>query len=174
MDEAPVRIIRSKKRRKTLEARWADGQIVVRVPFGMGQQAEAEAVDRVVAKLRRKSTRAGISDEDLVQRAAQLNRAFLDSAARPGSIRWVSNQTRRWGSCTTATGDIRISDRLKDVPAYVLDAVLLHELIHTITRGHGAEFRRLMQTYPDHAKAEGYLECYQRFGPGNPAADNSC
>ena len=35
-----------------------------------------------------------------------------------------------WGSCTGVDRSIRISDRLKGAPAYVLDYVLFHEAIH--------------------------------------------
>ncbi|MDU3176210.1 MAG: YgjP-like metallopeptidase domain-containing protein, partial [Corynebacterium striatum] len=70
----------------------------------------------------------------------------------------------RWGSCTTSTGDIRITDRLKDVPEYVLDSVVIHELTHTFIPGHGPEFWQWADRAPKAERAKGYLEAYQRFG----------
>ena len=69
----------------------------------------------MLAKLSRKSTSSLRSDADLRSRAETLNRTVLDGRATVGSIRWVSNQSARWGSCTVSTGEIRISDRLKPV-----------------------------------------------------------
>ncbi|HKM25168.1 MAG TPA: SprT-like domain-containing protein, partial [Corynebacterium sp.] len=104
------------------------------------------------------------SDEDLQARAEELNARLLDGRATIGSIRWVSNQKTRWGSCTPSTGAIRITDRLRQVPDYVLDAVILHELVHTFIPGHGPEFWEWADRAPQAERAKGYLEAYQRFG----------
>lgn len=64
----------------------------------------------------------------------------------------------RWASCTPADGTIRISDRLRDVPAWVLDYVLVHELAHLLVPGHGADFWALVRGYPKMERAIGYLE----------------
>jgi len=45
-------------------------------------------------------------------------------------VRWVDNQRSRWGSCTPADRTIRLSRRLQDMPAWVIDYVLVHELVH--------------------------------------------
>ena len=70
-------------------------------------------------------------------RAAHLSAAYLGGRAQPASVRWVSNQESRWGSCTPAEGSIRISDKVRGMPGWVLDYVLLHELAHLIEPGHG-------------------------------------
>ena len=46
----------------------------------------------------------------------------------PVTIRWVTNQNTRWGSCTPADGAIRISHRLAGMPDYVIDCVVMHEI----------------------------------------------
>jgi hypothetical protein len=66
----------------------------------------------------------------MVQRVGEL----LDELApeiteRPASVAWRSMR-ERWGSCTSLDRTIRISDRLKGAPDYVLDSVLFHEAIH--------------------------------------------
>ena len=76
------------------------------------------------------------------------------------SLRWVTNQNSRWGSCTPVEGTIRISHRLQGVPDYVLDAVLLHELIHLIEPGHNDNFYGYMHRYPEHERANAFLEGY--------------
>jgi predicted metal-dependent hydrolase len=99
------------------------------------------------------------SDADLERRAAELSARYLDGV-RPRSIRWVSNQRRRWGSCTSGTREIRISDRLRVVPDWVLDAVIVHELAHLVEPAHNARFRRLAGRYPRMEEADIFLTGY--------------
>ena len=158
-----VRVIRSARRRRTVQARSVDGVLEVRIPAWMSAAEEEKAVADIVGKVRKKHSSAQLSDASLTARARSLNTRFLDGRATVGSIRWVSNQKSRWGSCTTSTGDIRISDRLQDVPEYVLDAVIIHELTHTFISGHGPEFWEWADRAPKAERAKGYLEAYQRF-----------
>ncbi|KQB84111.1 M48 family metallopeptidase [Corynebacterium oculi] len=161
-----VEVIASPRRRKSVQARLVGGRIQVRVPAAMSAAEREKAVARVVASLRRKM-RAGYTEAQLRERARRLNAEYLEGRARADSVRWVSNQQHRWGSCTVSTGDIRISDRLRDVPAYVLDAVLIHELVHTfVPGGHSAEFYRWADRAPRAERARGFLEAYQRYGRG--------
>ena len=63
-------------------------------------------------------------------------------------MRWVDNMTTRWASCTTSTGEIRLSDRLQTMPAWVVDYVLLHELAHLIEPSHNKRFWHWVDRYP--------------------------
>ncbi len=157
-------MIRSPRRTRTVQERFVDGRVVVRIPARMTAAEEQAAVASIVTKLQKKSASTRISDESLEERARVLNASVLNGRARLGSIRWVSNQHTRWGSCTTATGDIRITDRLKNVPGYVLDAVIVHELTHTFIPGHGSDFWDWADRAPKAERAKGYLEALQRLG----------
>lgn len=160
-----VEVIRSSRRTRTVQARLVGEKVQVRIPAAMSAAEEEKVVAEILAKLKKKTTSSRTSDEQLLARAQQLNRQVLAGQARIGSIRFVGNQNTRWGSCTTATGDIRITDRLKGVPDYVLDSVIVHELTHTfITDGHSAEFWEWADRAPRAERAKGYLEAYQRFG----------
>lgn len=159
-----IEVIRSPRRHRTVQARVVGEKVVVRIPARMTVAEEEKAVADIVARLRRRTTSTRTSDEQLLARAGQLNRELLDARATVGSIRWVSNQNTRWGSCTTSTCDIRITDRLQHVPDYVLDAVILHELVHTFIPGHGPDFWEWADLAPKAERAKGYLEAYQRFG----------
>lgn len=51
----------------------------------------------------------------------------------------VSSAKTRWGSCTS-NGDIRLSWRLMQAPASVIDYVVIHELAHLAEMNHSARF----------------------------------
>lgn len=152
MPALPVEVVRSPKRRKSVSARIVDGRIVVRMPTWMTKAQEAEYVTSLVAKLERQQSAQTV---DLPRRAAELARRY--DLPRPASIRWVANQRQRWGSCTPATGEIRISDRIAAFPGWVLDAVIVHELAHLVHLAHSPEFWALANRYPKTERAYGFL-----------------
>ena len=160
----PYRVIRSARRAKTVQARVVDGVAEIRIPAAMSAAEEGRVVGEMMAKLRKRTSRAQRSDADLAARAAALNEQLLEGRAAVRSVKWVGNMRTRWGSCTTGTGDIRISDRLRDVPGYVLDAVVVHELVHTFIPSHSSEFWAWADRAPQAERAKGYLEAYQRWG----------
>ena len=161
-----VEVRRSRRRRRTVTA-YREGQtVVVLVPASMSRAEEQRHVDALVARLLAREARdqAPAGDEALVTRALELGRRHLapqlGRAPVPTRVTWVGNQRRRWGSCTPAEGTIRLSDRLRPMPAWVRDYVLLHELVHLVEANHTPRFHALVATYPDAARAQGYLEGY--------------
>ena len=157
---AIVEIRRSARRHRTVSARREGDRIIVMVPAGLDAQVERQWVARMVDKVERATPRrsAGALDADLAPRAARLSQRYLDGRARPSSVRWVGNQERRWGSCTPSTGTIRLSDRLREMPSYVVDYVLVHELVHLLVPGHGPDFWALVARYPLTERARGFLD----------------
>ncbi len=150
-----VEVIRSSRRRKTSSARLVDGVIEVRIPAWLSVDEESRTVAELVARLRR-SHELAEGDADLDARARRLATRY--QLPEPERVRWVGNQGRRWGSCTPTTGEIRISSRLRRVPRYVLDYVLLHELTHLVEDGHGPAFHALEARYPARERATGFLD----------------
>lgn len=70
---------------------------------------------------------------------------------------WSTQQHQRWGSTTSTTGTIRLSARLREMPVWVQDSVLVHELAHLIEPGHGPEFKALIAKYPRTEEADAFL-----------------
>ena len=141
---------------------YRDGdRVVVLIPARFSRAEEREWVDRMVERLQRRERRTRRSDADLLGRASVLARRYLadqPTAASPASVRWVTNQGGRWGSCTPADRTIRLSTRLRGMPDWVVDYVLLHELCHLVVAGHGPDFWALVERYPRTERARGYLE----------------
>ena len=153
----PIEIRTSKRRRKTATAYWSDESIVVVLPAHVRGTAKTELVDWLVARVLANRPRSRASDEVLAERARVLAERYVPGA-RWTSVRWVTNQEKRWGSCTAETGEVRLSHRLRGVPDWVLDAVLVHELAHLVHPDHSAAFHALANRYPRQAEASVFLD----------------
>jgi hypothetical protein len=164
----PVEVRTSPRRRKTASGFWQDGRVVIVVPARLSKADRVELVEGLVQRVLAQRPYVTTSDRDLERRAAELSDEFL-GGVRPQSIRWVGNQQRRWGSCTSRTGEIRISERLRFVPGWVLDAVLVHELAHLIEPTHSPRFRRLAARYPRTDEADTFLAGYTLGLESTPA-----
>lgn len=154
----PVDIVRSARRRRTVSAYRDGNRTVIVLPARMSSAEERRWVETMLARLAAREARARPGDDELGQRAEVLSVRYLQGRARPRSVRWVSNQSSRWGSCTPADGTIRLSTRLRGMPPWVVDYVLVHELAHLLEAGHGPPFWALVAGYPKAERARGYLE----------------
>ena len=158
MDTNEIEVRRSRQRRRTVSAYREGGRTIVLIPARFSADEERTWVEAMILRLAAGDKRRRPSDEQLLARATDLSRRFLGGLASPVSIAWVTNQNSRWGSCTPADGTIRISSRVKGMPSWVLDYVILHELTHLLQPGHGGEFWSLLESYPRTERARGYLE----------------
>ncbi len=154
-----IEIRTSKRRRKSATAYWSGGRIVVLLPNHLRGRDRKEMVDWLVARVLSRRPGAASSDRALHERALRLAGRYVPGA-EPLSVRWVTNQHKRWASCTVDTGEIRLSHRLRDVPEWVLDAVLVHELAHLVHPDHSARFHALADRFPRQSEASTFLEGY--------------
>ena len=152
-----IRIIRSKNRTKTVQARRRGDVIEVLAPARMSDAELQPIIENLVQRIKRKTSAAELSDADLDARAQELNRTYFDGKLAWQSVRWVTNQNVVNGSCTPSKGTIRISHRLASMPPFVLDYVLVHELAHLLEANHGPRFWALVNRYPKTERARGYL-----------------
>jgi len=161
ISEGEIIVIRSTRRKKNISAYRQGGRIVVSIPARMSKADERAMVPEMVAKIRAQEAAATMSEERLATRVDELLTELApEISLRPSSINW-RGMRERWGSCTSTDRTIRISDRLKGAPDYVLDYVLFHEAIHLQFFDHGAEFKALLSRFPLEAQAEAYLSGYE-------------
>jgi predicted metal-dependent hydrolase len=158
MDEPEVEVRRSARRRRTVTAYRDGGRVVVCLPARFSKAEERRWIDTMLQRLAATESRRRPSDEKLLARARGLSRRYLDGRAEPSTVRWSTDQMTRWGSCTPADASIRVSDRLKGVPLWVLDYVLVHELAHLLVVDHGPAFWALVERYPRAERARGFLD----------------
>ncbi len=163
----PVVIRRDKRLRKS--ARWVqqgDGSILLRVPHRTPRwQIEPllEDVARGLGRIEQRRTRgAARTDSDLQARAEHINRTCFKGKISWAAIRWVSNMEKRLGSCTNGgqnDGHIRISNRIRDWPQWVIDYVIAHELAHRVHSNHSKAFWKYLEAgYPLTARARGFIQ----------------
>ena len=77
----------------------------------------------------------------------------------PGRVT-IRNQKTRWGSCSS-TGAISLNWRLIQVPAFVREYVILHELVHLDHLDHSTRFwERLAKACPNLNAAEKWLKLH--------------
>ncbi len=170
-----MEVRRSARRRRTVTAYRENGRTIVLIPAAFSPDEERRWVDQMVAKLQTREERRRRnlgSDEHLMARAHELSAAHLGGRAVPATVRWVDNQHRRWGSCTPADRSIRLSSRLRGMPEFVVDYVLVHELAHLLEASHDARFWALVQAYPQAERALGFLEGFE-FGSRGDRPDDA-
>ena len=167
LDLPEFRVIRSTRRKKGIAALRQNGVIEIHIPHRMSRKDEMAIIPEMIERVLRQEASLKKGDDHLEALAAQLLEEFLpDWPERPASITWRSMR-ERWGSCTTATRAIRISDRLASAPRYVLAGIVFHELIHLRHADHGDAFQAALTRYPQMEKVEAWLEGFEA-GAGSP------
>jgi predicted metal-dependent hydrolase len=163
----PVEVVRSARRRKTVQAAVVDGRIRVQLPAWMSAEEEHSYVTALVDRLERQYRSDHV---DLPARAGELARRY--DLPRPRSVTWTDRQRSRWGSCSPATGEIRVSRRLAEWPSWVLDYVLVHELAHLVEPNHSAAFHALVDRYAKSERAKGFLIAKGLYGDEDDVGGN--
>ena len=163
---ADIRVIRSSRRKKSIGAYREQGAIVISVPARLSNSKVSAVIPELVEKILTKEAKERLTDSQLHERSLYLLGKYLpEFVITPASVTWRS-MNERWGSCTTVDRTIRISDRLNGAPEYVVDYLLVHELIHLMIPDHGAEFEGLLARFESSDRASAYLEGYEAGSSG--------
>jgi predicted metal-dependent hydrolase len=176
-NQIQVDLRRDKRLKKT--SRWErlpDGSLVVRVPYRLPKHSVSTLLEQVASQLDRTTIlHAQRTDDDLQQRAELINRKHFNGSIQWNAIRWVSNMQSRLGSCTRGgptDGQIRISNKIKNWPDWVVDYVIAHELMHRRHPNHSDIFWIDLRTaYPLTEKARGFIYGVG-FSAGYPFEDD--
>ena len=160
-DLPAYRVIRKERRRRSVSAYRQGGVIQIHIPAKMSRRQEIEIIPEMISMVLRREARERKTDLELMQIGIELLTQYLpEFDTHPASINW-RNMSERWGSCTTVDKTIRISDRLVGSPAYVLNYIIFHELIHLQVPNHDSDFYNYLRRYPDAVKSESFLEGFE-------------
>ncbi|MBU3967042.1 MAG: M48 family metallopeptidase [Euryarchaeota archaeon] len=153
-----VKVIRSRDRKKTIQAKMVGETLVIYLPTGLHREEEGKLIEKMKQKIEKKilKTRANNGDY-LNKRFDEFNKMYFDGKLKVNSIEFVSNQ--RWvrGSCTPSKGTIRISHKLLVMPKWVLDYVIMHEMSHLLHPNHSKVFWDKVGEYKYTERARGFL-----------------
>lgn len=158
---AEIRVIRNTRRSRSISAYREQGAIVIQIPATLPRGQVADLIPEMVQRVLTREARERTSDSELSERAIELLAIYLpEFNERPASVTWRA-MNERWGSCTTVDRTIRISERLNGAPSYVIDYLLVHELIHLRIPDHGKAFTELLERFSDGERASAFLEGYE-------------
>lgn len=157
-----MKIIRSKKRRRTINAQEINGKIYLYLPMGLSEQEEEKYIQwakkRMEAQKRKRALKEKNADQELEKLARKFNQEYFGGELSWQQIFYTTQQNNHmFGNCNVKDKIIRISDRLLKMPKFVHDYVLIHELAHLKIPGHGFEFWHLVNRYPKTERARGFL-----------------
>ena len=160
-DAITVEVVRDRRLRTRIHWEWNGNHVRVRAPRRVPQREIDQHVSKIVSEVkRRRSQVRARADADLEGMARRINKKYFHGRVSWHSIRWVGNMRKRLGSCTIGgptDGDIRISDRIKGWPDWVVEYVVAHELTHRIYPNHSRDFWVHVNGYPKAERARGFI-----------------
>jgi len=108
-----VKIIRSKRRLRTVSARLVKDLLLVNAPLTLSD----ERLDKIVVDFKLKFARRKLQEElakgdNLSDLADKLNKRYFANKLKVESIEYVTTQNSKFGCCNYGTGRIRISHKI--------------------------------------------------------------
>lgn len=158
-----IKIIRSRRRRKTASARMKNGVLEIRLPAWILPAKAQKIIDKFTQSFEKRKMPSITSNTELSKLANKLNRQYFQGKLKYSSICWSKNQNSLHGSCSAKNGTIRISSKLKTVPKWVLQAIIVHELTHLLVPNHSKKFWQIANRYPLMERARGYLLALEKI-----------
>ena len=153
-----IKIIRSSDRKKTIQAKLVGETLVVYLPCGMRREDEIKIIEKMKKKIETKRLKQNINNDDyLIKRFVQFNNRYFQGTLKVNSIEFVTNQECRNGSCTPVNGTIRLSHKLLEMPKWVIDYVIMHEMSHLLHPDHSKAFWEKVSEYKYAERARGFL-----------------
>lgn len=146
-----------------------DSQIILYISSRLSREEQQKHIDGLTEKLLKDLdkytpedfTPSGIkTNEDLAELARSINDEFYHFSWQ--GIRF-KKQTSRWGSCSTKTRQIYISNQMVNGPIELLEYLVTHELCHLKEPNHGPRFWQLVAVAcPDYKVRRRNLKAYHR------------
>jgi predicted metal-dependent hydrolase len=149
----------ARKRVKNINARLRGKTLLVSAPHrisaGELEEAILQLARRLVRRRRARVVNSGGGAETIARKVA----ARFPDPPEVAEVRFVTNQRSRWGSYSARTGIVRLSAALRQMPSWVLEAVVAHELAHTFHLDHSPAFWELARSVcPKTDRARAFLE----------------
>jgi hypothetical protein len=152
-----LRVVR--KRVKNINARLRGSTLWISAPYHVPAGELDETIVQLARRLVRRSRADAVNSDGGAEAIARKVAARFDDPPEVAEVRFVTNQRSRWGSYSARTGIVRLSAALRQMPPWVLEAVVAHELAHTFHLDHSPAFWELVRTVcPKTDRARAFLE----------------
>lgn len=159
VDGVTLDLVVVRKRVKNINVRLHGNTLSVSAPRRVSKRELNEVVVQLARRLLRRSRAEVVNADGVAEEIARKMAARFDEPPKVSEVRFVTNQTARWGSYNTETGVVRLNAALKLMPPWVLEAVVAHELAHSFFPDHSARFWELARSVcPKTDRARAFLE----------------
>jgi len=149
----------TRKRVKNINARLVGNELRVSAPQSVSAGELRDAIESLARRLVRREHASRVNREtDALALARRVARRFPD---RPevADARFSTAQKARWGSYSPRTRVMRLNAALREMPSWVLEAVVAHELAHVRHPDHSRAFWKLVrEVCPQTDRARAFLE----------------
>ena len=136
-----IKVIRSRRRLRTVSARMNKDCLVVSAPFSIPDTHLEKIVSEFKLKFEKKRIKEELDkNQPLSEIATYLNEKYFSNQLKINSIEYVTDQNCKYGCCDYQKGHIRVSHKIGLMPKWVRDYVLIHELAHLIEPNHSKAF----------------------------------
>lgn len=148
-----------RKRVKNINARLHGKTLSVSAPHRVSVKELEETIIELARKLVRRSRADALNSDGGAEALARKIAASFPDPPEVNEVRFVTNQTTQWGSYSPQTGIVRLNAALRQMPPWVMEAVVAHELAHTFYLDHSPKFWELARSVcPKTDRARAFLE----------------
>ena len=159
VDGIVLEVTVTRKRVKNINARLHGSKMSVSAPHRVPVAELEETIVELARKLVRRSRADALNSDGGAETLARKIAARFPDPPEVTEVLFVTNQTSQWGSYSQQTGIIRLNAVLRQMPPWVLEAVVAHELAHTVHLDHSPEFWELARSVcPRTDRARAFLE----------------
>jgi predicted metal-dependent hydrolase len=149
----------TRKRVKNINARLHGTTLSVSAPHRVPVRELDETILELARKLLRRSRADALNSEGGAEALARKIADRFPDPPEVAEVLFVTNQTSQWGSYSPQTGIVRLNAALRQMPPWVLEAVVAHELAHAFHLDHSEEFWELARSVcPKTDRARAFLE----------------
>jgi predicted metal-dependent hydrolase len=158
VDGVTLTLLIERKRVKNINARLHDATLSISAPLSTPQATLDQVIPDLARRLVRRVRARQVNAEEDALALAQKVAARFPNRPSVAQVQFVTTQEARWGSYSSATRTIRLNAALREMPRWVLEAVVAHELAHVTHHNHGPGFWKLLRSvYPDTDRADAFL-----------------
>lgn len=158
VDAVTLTVSIERKQVKNINARLHGDQLRISAPLLADQSYVEELIPTLARRLLRRQHAQSINRQDDALELARRIAARFPVPPQLKNVMFVTTQAARWGSYSSATHTIRINAALRQMPPWVLEAVIAHELAHTVHFDHSPAFWDfLRRVCPDTDRARAFL-----------------